>query len=242
MSVPVCTLPDTAQTADFMTRPPSSGRPGTRLRTPTSRLVHTSPCTATDSTPSGVTCGSTRPTRPTTIEVTGPDDRDEELLTGRPGLALDRGHAAQEVQGDGAHRVAVVARHEGVRRLVQQHREIEQDGEGEPADVLPAADAGLSLLDRLGHDDRQQRGDEEPGRRDVDLGAGDAAQTQGAGRPRVTADVLGTRFGSSHTWRLLQSPRMIRGAPAALSAPSPRVAAWSTAPDTASRCTGGLPR
>ena len=45
----------TPQTPALSTRPPSSGSPGTRLRTPTSRLAPARPSTASRSSPSGVT-------------------------------------------------------------------------------------------------------------------------------------------------------------------------------------------
>ena len=51
----------------------------------------------------------------------GAHDRDHELLPRLLRLSLDGGHAAEEVQGDRADREPVVARHVGVRRLVQQH-------------------------------------------------------------------------------------------------------------------------
>ena len=54
-TVPRSWLPVAPHTSDFSTRPPSSGRPGTRLRTPTIRLAPASPSTAISSRPSGVT-------------------------------------------------------------------------------------------------------------------------------------------------------------------------------------------
>ena len=73
------------------------------------------------------------------------DDRDHELLTRLVRLALDGGHAAEEVEGDRADREAVPPGHHRVGRLVQQHREVEHDREGQPGDVLPRAEAGLDL-------------------------------------------------------------------------------------------------
>ena len=54
-TVPRWALPVTRHTPLLSTRPPSSGSPGTRLRTPTSRLAPARPSTASRSRPSGVT-------------------------------------------------------------------------------------------------------------------------------------------------------------------------------------------
>ena len=64
--------PVAPQTIDFSTRPPSSGSPGTRLRTPTIRLAPARPSTAISSSPSGVTNQSASAASPTPIEVSGP--------------------------------------------------------------------------------------------------------------------------------------------------------------------------
>ena len=66
-------------------------------------------------------------------------------MAGLAGLAVDLGHAAEEVEGDRVDAVAEALRDDGVRRLVEQHREVEHHREDEPGDVLPEAQAGLHL-------------------------------------------------------------------------------------------------
>ncbi len=95
-------LPVTPQTTALSTRPPSSGRPGTRLRTPTSRLA-----------PAEALRPRARAARPgVDLQEDEGDAADRERgerarpprsrtpRAGVRGLALDRGHAAEEVQGD----------------------------------------------------------------------------------------------------------------------------------------------
>ena len=113
-----------------------------------------------------------------------PDDGDHQLVLGRASLPLDGGHPAQEVQGDRAHRVAVVPGHQRVRGLVDEHRAVEDDREGQPRDVLQRPQPGLGVLHRRRHHDGDQRRDQQPRRRHVDARAGDAADAQRAGRRR----------------------------------------------------------
>ncbi len=70
--VPVWGRPVAPHTAAFSTRPPSSGRPGTRLSTPISRLAPARPSTAIRSSPSGVTNQRPSAAAPTAIDVSGP--------------------------------------------------------------------------------------------------------------------------------------------------------------------------
>ena len=208
---PVWALPVSRHTNDFSTRPPSRGSPGTRLRTPTRRLAAASPSTARQQQPVGR--DEPQPDRCHTDRQGGErsDHRDRELLAGRPRLPLDRGHAAEEMEGDRVHREAVAAGHHRVRGLVQQHRPVEHHREGQPGDVLPGAETWLHLLDPGGHDHRDQAGDQEPRRRDQYVGAGDGADLERAGRP------------GARGWSLLRVGHAPRLSERALSVASPSV-------------------
>ena len=92
---------------------------------------------------------------------------------------------------------AVVPRHHGVRGLVQQHREVEDDGEREPGDVLPGAEPGLDAARPRGATMTAiRRGDEEPGRRDQHVAARDGADLERPGRTGIGCGGFG------HTSRL----------------------------------------
>ena len=71
-TVPRTMLPVAPHTPALRTRPPSRGSPGTRLRTPTSRLAPARPSMARRVRPSGVTGSSSSAATPTAIEVSGP--------------------------------------------------------------------------------------------------------------------------------------------------------------------------
>jgi hypothetical protein len=104
---------------------------------------------------------------PTAIEVSGPTTDDHELLhAGCPRLAIDRGHAAEEVQRDRGDRVAVVRAIRRGRPRGASTESVEDHRERQAGDVLPGTEAGLGLLDAGAHDHRDQAGDQEPGARD----------------------------------------------------------------------------
>jgi hypothetical protein len=110
----------------------------------------------------------------------GPDDRDPELVARPARGPVDLRHAAQEVQGDGGDAVAEALGGDSVGGLVQQHREVEDDREDEPGDVLPEPQPGLDLLDARRERQRDQQGDEEPRAGDQDVDARDGADPQRA--------------------------------------------------------------
>ena len=122
--------------------------------------------------PSGTTSRAppASPGRPP-IEVSGPTTAMKNSWRGvraSPSIAVI---AAEEVQRDRGDREPVVRWPSRVRRLVQQHREVEQDREGQADDVLPGTQAGLDLLHPRRDRDGEQAGDQEPGPGDEHVGA-----------------------------------------------------------------------
>ena len=115
---------------------------------------------------------------PTASEVSGPTTAIKNSWRGvraSPSIAVTPPRKCRVIERD---REAVVPGHERVRRLVQQHREVEQDREREPGDVLPAAEARAATCSTRGAiDDRDQRRDEEPRAGDEHVAAGDRARS-----------------------------------------------------------------
>ena len=194
--VPRCWLPEAPQTSALSTRPPSSGRPGTRLSTPISRLAPARQDHRLTDEPVGhdVGHGAGRGADRDRGERT--DDGDPELVARAPRLPVDLRHAAEEVQRDRVDAVAQALGDDRVGRLVEQDGEVEHDREHEAGDVLPEPQTGLGCLDARPERQRDQQRDDEPrgGDEDVDArrstrcaacraGAGGAA-----GRRRQTLD------------------------------------------------------
>ena len=189
-------LPVIFQTSARSTRPPSSGRPGTRLRTPTIRLAPASRPTARPKQAVGDDPEGEQGSESHGERGQRPHDRDLELLPGRAGLGVDLGRPTEEVQADRPHAQPVALRHHGVRDLVQEHREVEQHGEGDPGDVLQVPQPGLLLLDPGSQHDGDHQRDEEPGGADENVDTEDGADAQGPGRVRRTGGPFGPAAGS----------------------------------------------
>ena len=99
-----------------------------------------------------------------TMEVSGPTTAIMNSSRGRlasPSIAVMPPRKWSVMERDG---VAVVLGHQRVGSLVQEDREIEDDCEGEPADVLQRAESRLCFLDGGRDDDRDQGSDHEPRR------------------------------------------------------------------------------
>ncbi len=147
-------------------RPPSSGRPGSRLNTPTTMLAQQAWRTMTQTTlPAG-----DRMLQPE-------EDRGQHEGQKRPGpghgelparglrLDLDLGHPAQRVEQDPAHRQTVAAGHHRVTQLVDQHRDVEQDHEHRGHHVAGTAVQRARQVVGVQHD--EHAGDDEPVRGDL---------------------------------------------------------------------------
>ena len=133
--------PVTRQTTAETTRPPSSGRPGSRLKTPTSRLLTIEraaragrrdrrPARATSATPKAT--AATSRARPA-----GPATRDPGLPARGRRRPLDLGDAAEHVQADPAHGQPVRQGDDGVAELVHQDRDVEQQRRSVSDDGVP---------------------------------------------------------------------------------------------------------
>ena len=124
-------------------RPPSSGRPGSRLKTATIRLLTISPASSTPGTVPGST--SCMPPKNTAGEHQGEQRADEgehELPAGGVGLLLDLRDAAEELELDAAHRQLEAERGDGVGEFVDEHGGVEGDGEEERDQVAGRPELG----------------------------------------------------------------------------------------------------
>jgi hypothetical protein len=127
-------LPVSFQITARSIRPPSSGRPGSRLKSPTTRLAHLSWLISVPvMVPSGETdlaSGRSRFPRPAQRQR-GPGRGDQELPAGRLRFPLDLGEPAERVEQDAADRQPVAAGDDAVAQLVHQHgQSVEQHDEG----------------------------------------------------------------------------------------------------------------
>ena len=147
---------------------------------------------------------------PMAIEASGPDHRDPELLARAPGLALDRRDAAQEVQRDRRDRVSVVERSQRVSCLVEQDREVEDDGEGCASEILPAAEPGLHAVHGRGNGDGDEGSDDEPGRGDEYVDPRDLADPDRAGWA-LAAHRLQIWIDMTHVFEAIRQPGIVRG-------------------------------
>ena len=181
-TVPLSMSPVAPQTIDFSTRPPSSGRPGDQVEDAHDQVGAGQALDGHQQQPVGRHEPQRQRGQPDADRGERPHDRDHQLLARSARLSLDRGGAAEEVEGDRADLVAVVARHVGVGGLVEQHREVEDHREREPGDVLQAAEAGRDLVDARCDDPRDQGGDQEPRAGDEHVAAGDGADLEGPRR------------------------------------------------------------
>jgi len=130
----------------------------------------------------------------------GAHHRDPQLLLGRRGLPLDLGDTSDEVQGDGADADPVVLRHQSVRQLVEQQREGEEHGDGNPGDVLPDAQLRCRPLDLGSEEVCDEPGHEQPRRAHHDVDPADRAHAQGSG--------LAAPGGSSETGPVCHRPNL----------------------------------
>ena len=219
-TVPRWTLPVTRHTTALSTRPPSSGSPGTRLSSADQQVGADQALDHHPQQPVGRD-EPEPPARPapTASEVSGPTTAIKNSCRGvraSPSIAVI---AAEEVQGDRGDREAVVAGHQRVRGLVQQHREVEQDREGQPGDVLPGTEAGLDRVDRAAR--RRSRSGRRRGTRTPETSTSLPAivpirkRARGARRPlRHGRGRVGTRIRAGHE---VEASRHRARAPAGLS-------------------------
>ena len=122
-------------------RPPSSGKPGIRLkistktlidaRWPSTAVASSKPPISNDEAFDGVVGARERAAAAEADRGDGqrdqrPGDRHAELHAGRVGVALELRHAAEHPQVDARDRDPVADRHDGVPELVQQDREEEE--------------------------------------------------------------------------------------------------------------------
>ena len=185
--VPVPGRPVSFQTPARSIRPPSSGSPGSRLKTPTSRLATISWSVSTRAMPVGWTtsmASQPRPARPR--DSSGPAPETRNSLARRLRLLLDLGEAAQRVQQDPADRQAEGAGHHAVAELVDQHGDVQQQHERGGHQVARGL-AGHLALQAVGVEQDEQARDQEPVRRDVDRDAerpgDDQPRARRGGRP-----------------------------------------------------------
>ena len=200
------------------TQPPSSGRPGSRLKTPTSRLLT-------------VRAGSRRAT--VRVESSAgrrqrprraPGDRgagggDE---ASRPGswTPFDLGDAAEEVQPDRRDRQPGL-RGQGVAELVDQHGGVEQDREGEGDRVAQSPMPGTSSGPRR-EQQGDQAGDQEPGGRHVD---------RDAERPGHDDAAVAHAPASGSLHAASRCPGAAASVPVAAESGSPSVDTWAGPPE-----------
>ena len=131
-TVPLCSLRVTPHTTSRSIRPPSSGRPGSRLNAPTIRLAHAS-WTTTSSTMAAARQGPAQHPGERSDHDRGqrPHERDDEVAAGALVLAADLAHPAEHVQGDPVHGEAVPLGHDRMCQLVGQDRQAQQHREAQ---------------------------------------------------------------------------------------------------------------
>src|ERR1700730_1727162 len=167
-------------------RPPSSGRPGSRLKSPTTRLAHRSWLTSLPRAGAGRR-GQRQPRA---------RRGHQEFPARRRRLALDLGEPAERVEQDPAHRQPVGARDQRVAQLVDEDRHVEQHDEGRGHDEPSGAVQGRGEV--VGVDDDEDAGDHEPVRRDVHRDAERARDDD----PRAVFPAMG--------WLLRRLGRLLR--------------------------------
>ena len=254
--VPWCGLPVTFQTTARSTRPPSSGSPGTRLSTPTTRLA---PARPADGQPEQAVGGHAA-SRPSDDQPDGergqrPDHGDRRTpgpgCRGSPSISVTPPRKCRVIERD---RQAVALRHQRVRGLVQQHREVEQHREREPGDVLPGRRGRAAACSIRGRQhDRDQRGDQQPRGAHQDVDAADLADPEGAGRtrgrrrrgspasPGSAVEATPTRYRGVPTDLSARSPSWSRDEQRAPQRGAPRSAPASAPSSTASTCSARSP-
>ena len=164
---PVSRRRSSRHTIALSTRPPSSGRPGHQVEQADQQVGPGEALDREQQQPVGRDEPQRRPrARADRQRRERPDDRDPELLARGARLTLDRGHATEEVQRDRVRpRTRSAAGHQACEASCSSTDEVEDDREGQPDDVLPAAETGLDLLDPGRHHEGDQGRDQEPRRR-----------------------------------------------------------------------------
>ena len=110
-----------------------------------------------------------------------PDHRDRELPPRRLRFALDLGKTAEELQRDCPDGQTEPPGHEHVRDLVHQDRGVQQHGEPEGRDEQPPPQPGNLLVDPVHGGERDDEGDDNPGKVDIDGHAGHPGDLDRAG-------------------------------------------------------------
>ncbi len=158
-----------------------AGSPGSRLNTPTTRLLSIRPRARRRPTVPGSSSSPTRKASPATrSETSGPATA---MPASRPGVS-----AGRSISETPPSRCRLIRRTGSPTRSATtvwlssctRTESVEQDREGQRHGVPPRAQTGDGPLDGGGEPDGDQRGDEEPGGRDVDRHAERAGDDQPA--------------------------------------------------------------
>ncbi len=181
-------------------RPPSSGKPGIRLKSPRRTLIGPShrKSVGTGPRPARKAVGSARverarahPERPESQEDDsdhearqGPDERHEEFRRGGGRLALEVGDPSEQEQRDPVHGQPAGARDDAVTELVGENRGEEEERRDEGGDESErGAPVGVHGREPGHEAPRDEHEDEEPARVDLDVDPEDPADDEPASRP-----------------------------------------------------------